>query len=355
LDKQAEHGPESGQGSLAIRYPVQERPAWGCLREIAPGVLWAQMPLPFALNHVNVWILNDNKGWTIVDTGLDTPVTRKLWRALIDQHLSDLPITRVVVTHFHPDHFGLSGWMTAAYNAELWMSAADYLSARSVHAQLPGFTNADSAQFFGQHGLDEERQEAVRHRAHAYETVVSPPPTAFRRLLDGAGITIGGCRWQVMTGYGHAPEHAALYSTDKQVLIAGDMILPTISSNISVWTSEPNSDPLDLFFRSLNTYSELPDSTLVLPSHGLPFYGLRERVSALRDHHADRLDRVLRACEEPRSAAEIIAVLFPRPLDTYQLVFAMGETIAHLNHLEFRGLLKRSADLTKVVTFLRLP
>jgi glyoxylase-like metal-dependent hydrolase (beta-lactamase superfamily II) len=170
-------------------------------------------------------------------------------------------------------------------------------------------------------------------------------------MLDGDRLEIDGRSWLVMMGYGHAPEHAALYCEELGLLISGDMVLPKISTNVSVWASEPEGDPLDLFLRSVSRYAMLPEQTFVLPSHGLPFYGLRQRASALHEHHRLRLDEVLIACQQPVSAADVVPVLFRRQLDNHQIVFAMGEAIAHLNHLLYQRRVVREADADGVLRF----
>lgn len=341
--------PLSGDPSLS--FPFSQAPAGGTWQEVAAGVFWLRMPLPFALDHINLWVLRDGASWTLVDTGLNSEPTRELWDRIAANSLATQPVRRVVVTHFHPDHFGLAGWLTARFGVELWMSESEYRTAQVAFAQLGGFTNDSSAALFARHGLDDARQEAVRTRKHSYRHAISEPPASFRRMLDGDRLEIDGRSWLVMMGYGHAPEHAALYCEELGVLISGDMVLPKISTNVSVWASEPEGDPLELFLRSLRHYATLPEQTLVLPSHGLPFYGLRQRTDALQEHHRLRLDEVLTACQRPVSAADVVPVLFRRQLDNHQIVFAMGESIAHLNHLLHQRRVVREADADGVLRF----
>jgi len=338
-------------GDSSLSFPFPQPPAGGTWQEAAPGVFWLRMPLPFALDHINLWVLRDGAGWTLVDTGLNSEATRELWDRIAANSLGGVPVRRVVVTHFHPDHFGLAGWLTARFGVELWMTESEYVTAQVAFAQLGGFTNHASAALFAKHGLDEARQEAVRTRKHSYRNAISEPPSSFRRLLDGDRLEIDGRSWRVMMGYGHAPEHAALYCEELDALISGDMVLPKISTNVSVWASEPEGDPLELFLRSLKRYATLPEQTLVLPSHGLPFHGLRGRTDALQEHHRLRLDEVLTACQHPISAADIVPLLFRRQLDNHQIAFAMGESIAHLNHLLHQRRVVREADVDGVLRF----
>ena len=336
-----------------LNFPFAQPPAAGTWQEVAPGVFWLRMPLPFALDHINLWVLRDGAGWTLIDTGLNSETTRALWEQIIADGLAGQPVRRVIVTHYHPDHFGLAGWLTQRFGVELWMTESEFITAQVVFAQLPGHTTEASLELFGRHGLDEERQEAVRNRKHSYRKAISEPPTTFRRMLDGDILEIDGREWRVVMGYGHAPEHAALYCEELGVLISGDMVLPKISTNVSVWASEPDGDPLELFLRSVKRYAALPADTLVLPSHGLPFHGLRTRAEALHEHHRQRLNEVVAACAQPASAAEIVPVLFRRQLDNHQMVFAMGEAIAHLNHLLYKRRVVRETTSGGILRFMR--
>jgi glyoxylase-like metal-dependent hydrolase (beta-lactamase superfamily II) len=299
------------------------------------------MPLPFALNHINLWLLRDGDGWTAVDCGIGLDDTRALWERIFAEITGTSGVTRVVVTHFHPDHFGNAGWLVRRFAAPLWMTETEFLTAHAQFHALAGFGSDATAALFAEHGLDEERVAAIAGRGNSYRRIVAEPPARFLRMLEGDEIDIGAHSWRVIAGHGHAPEHAALYCRALGVLISGDMLLPKISTNISVWPTQPQSDPLKLFLRSIERFRELPAETLVLPSHGLPFRGAHQRVQMLHDHHRERLAEVLEACSKPSSAADLLPVLFRRALDTHQTFFAMGESIAHLNHLWLRGELAR--------------
>lgn len=342
-------------GDSRLSFPFPEIPVGGTWRSVAPGVFWLRMPLPFALDHINLWILQDGAGWTLVDTGLNTDITRAHWEQIIAEGLAGRPVRRVVVTHYHPDHFGLAGWLTRRFGVELWMTEAEFTTAQVVFAQLPGFTSEASLALFGRHGLEAERQDAIRGRKHSYRKAIADPPEQFHRVLDGDVLVVDGRHWRIIVGYGHAPEHAALYCEELGVLISGDMVLPKISTNVSVWASEPEGDPLNLFLNSIDRHATLPEDTLVLPSHGLPFRGLRLRADALHEHHKARLAEVLAACAQPASAAEIVPVLFRRQLDNHQMSFAMGEAIAHLNYLLYAGRVQREQDGHGVLRFVKAP
>ncbi|HVY07350.1 MAG TPA: MBL fold metallo-hydrolase [Burkholderiales bacterium] len=336
-----------------MSFPFAEPPAAGTVREVLPGLYWLRMPLPFALNHINLWLLRDGKGWTAIDCGIALDETRSHWDEILAEMVGREGLTRVLVTHFHPDHFGNAGWLTARFGAPLWMTETEYLTAQAQYHQLPGFGSDATAALFSSHGLDATRATAVSGRGNSYRKIVGEPPLRFTRMLDADEIAIGGNAWRVITGYGHSPEHAALYCDSLGVLISGDMLLPKISTNISVWPNKPESDPLKLFLRSIDRFSELPADTLVLPSHGLPFRGARQRVRMLHEHHRDRLAEVLDACAKPSTAADLLPVLFRRELDTHQIFFAMGESIAHLNYLWLQNRIDRVKGSDGVYRFSR--
>jgi glyoxylase-like metal-dependent hydrolase (beta-lactamase superfamily II) len=337
-------------------------PETGSALEIAPGLLWLRMGLPFALNHINLWLLEDElatdsgirHGWTVIDCGISSDATRAAWEQIFEEHLRGLPILRVLVTHSHPDHVGLADWLCQRWQAPLWMTAAEYGFARMMSAALPGVEGTAMVPHFRRHGLtDEDMLEQLGTRRRYYATLVPLVPESYRRLQHKQTVQIGGSAWQVITGFGHSPEHAALYCEERNLLLAGDMVLPRISTNVSVFAIEPEANPVQEYLDSLARFAALPDDTLVLPSHGKPFRGLHTRIRQLQEHHAARLAEVLDACREPRSAADILPVMFPRALDAHQISFAMGEALAHLHLLWFEGRLSRRLDDDGVLRFLR--
>lgn len=349
-------------------YPWQELlPQAGQLKEVAKGVHWLRMPLPFALDHINLWLLEDEiegrKGWTLVDTGISRPEVQALWEKIFADQLKGLPILRVIVTHMHPDHVGLAGWICERWQVPLYMSLSDYLFAclwtnpGNNDQRFGGAVGVAAAAHFARHGLvDESAQEQIRQRGSYYPSLVQQPPANYRRLMDGDVLEIGDNNWQCIVGYGHAPEHIALYCNQTKVLISGDMVLPTISTNVSVFDYEPEADPLRLYLQSLERYLDLPSETLVLPSHGKPFKGLHERIEQLQAHHIDRLADTLKACEKEGgcSATELIPILFKRQLDMHQLSFAIGEAIAHLHALYFQQKVERRINEQGIYQFYAL-
>ena len=342
-----------------LSYPFGDKlPDPGLAMEVAPGIHWIRMPLPFALDHINLWLLRDRidgrEGWTIVDCGISRDEVKTLWEQIFSQVLGGLPVLRVIVTHMHPDHVGLAYWLCEKWNAPLWISMTDYMTARLWSSASQGSTagGEQAAQHFANHGLrDPESLAQVRARNNYYSGLVPYVPTQFIRLRGGDTVKIGNSHWELIAGYGHAPEHLSLFSPDKKVLISGDMVLPRISTNVSVMSHEPMSNPLTLYLDSMAAYRRLPEDTLVLPSHGKPFKGLHERIEQQFAHHQERLDEVLGACVKPMTASDIVPIMFKRKLDLHQMTFAMGESIAHLHALYYAGKLSRSVAADGLITF----
>ena len=343
-----------------LTYPFGDTlPAVGTTLEVAPGVRWLRMALPFALDHINLWLLRDRidavDGWSIVDCGITNDATRAAWEQIFANELEGLPVLRVIVTHMHPDHVGLAHWLTEKWGVRLWVSATDYNVARMASSGLAAIGGEATARFMASHGLtDPDAQAKIRARTDYYASMVPQLPASFRRLMHGDTLSIGGRAWTCHAGYGHAPEHIALHCPELDTLISGDMVLPRISTNVSVHDIEPESNPLRLYLDSITRMKALPAEVLVLPSHGRPFIGLHTRVDQLVAHHDERLADVISACSEaPQCAADLLMILFRRTLDLHQTTFAMGESVAHLHALWLAGALTRRLDADGVYRFTR--
>jgi glyoxylase-like metal-dependent hydrolase (beta-lactamase superfamily II) len=340
-----------------LDYPFGDTlPDPGCLLQVAPGVLWLRMGLPFALNHINLWLLEDQcqgqAGWTIIDCGIANDATRDAWETIFATQLRGLPVLRVIVTHCHPDHVGLADWLCTRWQAPLWMTTGEYGFARMMSAALPGVDGTAMFPHFQRHGLsDPVMLETLKGRKNYFPTLVPSVPHAYSRMHEGQTFRIGRHDWQVITGFGHSPEHAALFCADAGLLISGDMVLPRISTNVSVFAVEPEANPVRQYLDSLKKYAQLPPDTLVLPSHGKPFLGLATRIAQLDAHHAERLAEVMDACATLQSAAEIVPLMFRRPLDAHQLSFALGEALAHLHLLWLEDKLQREFCADGIIRF----
>jgi glyoxylase-like metal-dependent hydrolase (beta-lactamase superfamily II) len=340
-----------------LDYPFGDQvPPSGTTIDVAPGLSWLRMPLPFALDHINLWLLDERgalgEGWSLVDSGAGTDATRSAWEQLFAGAMGGRPLLRLFATHCHPDHVGMSGWLCERFGAPFWTSAAEFGFMRMMAAALPGVDGPSAVPHFRRHGLrDEGLLAQMESRRSYYPSLVPSVPVAYTRLQDGQRVAIGATSWRVITGFGHSPEHVSLYSEERKVLLSGDMVLPRISTNVSVFAVEPEGDPLRQYLDSLDKFAGLPDDTLVLPAHGKPFRGLHVRIAQLREHHAARLAEVLAACAEPRSALDIVPLMFRRQLDAHQLSFAIGEALAHLHYLWFDGSLERVTGDDGIVRF----
>jgi glyoxylase-like metal-dependent hydrolase (beta-lactamase superfamily II) len=302
------------------------------------------MPLPFQLDHINLWWIAD----TIIDTGIGNETTRALWEEI----LPGKQIARVILTHYHPDHAGNAAWLCEKFAAELWTTQGEYLTAHAVRTASAGYTTDAVLSVFRKNGLDAERATRMAARGNRYAELVPDFPLSYRRIIEGDRVTVGGHEWRAFIGHGHAPEHLSLYCEALNAVIAGDMLLSTISTNVSVWSIDPQGDPLRLFLDSIARYRELPPDVLVLPSHGKPFRGAHERVAQLEAHHKDRLEELSKELRgKPRSAGELLGVLFRRPLDLHQTFFAMGEAMAHLHYLYYAGQLDRGVGSDGIIRY----
>ncbi|HLY45188.1 MAG TPA: MBL fold metallo-hydrolase [Stellaceae bacterium] len=326
----------------SLDFPVTTPPKPGEIIAIAPGVLWLRMPLPFALDHINLWLLDDGARWTVVDCGYATSQTQALWQQIFAEQLDGRPIGRVLVTHYHPDHIGLADWLAQHWEAPLWITEKEWLHARMMTGDGADDYASSARRFAQRAGLSSDDSEIFAVRHAGYRRGVPSVPPAYRRIADGMAIEIGGREWRVIVGEGHAPELACLYCAQTGVLIASDQILPRISPNISVPPHEPDGDPLARYLRSLDKFrGAVPADTLVLPSHNLPFRGVHLRIDELAAHHRERCGEIIAACATPHSAVELMPLLFKRRLDSHQSAFALGESLAHLHYLVGQGEIER--------------
>ncbi len=325
-----------------IRYPHDTPPAPGTALAVAPGILWMRLPLPMALDHVNVYALDDGDGWTILDTGFNTAQTRDIWETLLAGPLGGKAVARVVVTHHHPDHIGMAGWFTDR-GADLVMPRTAYLMGRMLTLDVQSTTPEVSLQFYQRAGMSADRLEQWRtDRPFNFADCVHPVPLGYTRLHDGGTIIMGGRTWDIRMGDGHAPEHATFWSRDDNLILGGDQLLPSISPNIGVYPTEPEADPVGDWISSCERLApHAREDHLVLGGHKLPFTGLPTRMRQLIDNHHGALGRLLDHLSEPRRGGDCFAPLFKRTIDDGVYGLALVETIAHLNHLHQTGQARR--------------
>jgi glyoxylase-like metal-dependent hydrolase (beta-lactamase superfamily II) len=328
--------------SPPIAFPHPEPPAPGHAIEVAPGILWVRLALPFRLNHVNVYLIRDRDGWMAVDTGVADDTTRAAWDALLDGPLAGVGLSGLIVTHYHPDHVGLAGWLISRFGIPLYMPRTEFLYSSTITSRAV----APNPDFYERHGLSAEAVGRVTGKGQGYLRMTTGLPNQYRRLVHGGTLPIGGRNFQVLTGGGHAPEQAMLYCAEDRIFLSADQVLTRISPNISTEAMEPEGDPLGEFLGSLAHLQEvIPADVLVLPGHHLPFTGLHARAAELAAHHAGRCAVIADACRlRPHSAAELVPVVFERALDAQQMSFAFHEVVAHVNYMRGRGELTQFMD-----------
>ncbi len=325
-----------------IRYPFENAPETGEVIEVADGVLWFRLPLPMALDHVNIYALYDGDGWTIIDTGFDTRKTRGIWNDVIAGPLGGKPINRVIITHFHPDHIGLAGWFVEQ-GAELITTRTTYLTGRMLTLDTQDSYRDETLTFYTLNGMDPEVAERRKsERPFNFSDCVTPIPIGYTRIQDGETIAFGGRTWDIKTGDGHAAEHATFWSKDDNLVLGGDQLLPSISPNIGVYATEPEADPVAEWLASCERFLALADQgQFVLGGHKLPFYGLVTRLEQLIENHHGALDRLHDFIAEPKKGGECFPALFKRSIGDGEYGLAFVETIAHLNHLHQTGRARR--------------
>ncbi|MCB1616502.1 MAG: MBL fold metallo-hydrolase [Pseudomonadales bacterium] len=329
---------------MSLNFPFTEAPEPGTCTLIAPGILWARMPLPIALDHINLYLLEDGEGWAIIDTGMKGQSTQQHWLQVFDKELSGKPVTKIIATHMHPDHVGQAGWLSEHWQAPFYMTFGEYFAARTFSSPVPQHDSWAMKKHLIGTGMPPEYYEKIRKGSMDFSSLVEPLPRSYQRLREGQFLKIGKHQWRIMIGEGHSPEHACLYCAELNILISGDQIIPDISSNVSVTSIEPDGNPLQSWLESLDRFRELPADTLVLPAHKLPFYGIQERINSLIQHHEKHMQLLLEACSTPRSAVELLPVLFRKNLDNSQMMMALGECLAHLRLMLERNWLSRTTD-----------
>jgi len=323
----------SRRGFDPLTYRFEDAvPASGGVTQLADGVFWARMPMAGRLNHINVWLIRDDHGWTVVDTGLFREDVQRCWQNIFRQHLQGLPVTRVIATHLHSDHTGLAGWICQQFDCELWMSRSDFFMCKVMAADGPADVPEDAIRFYRRAGFTAARLERYRQRFGQFGANSSPLPAGYQRIQDGQYINIGGREWRAIIGHGHAPEHVCLYCPELKLIIAGDQILPKITPNVSVNPSEPRANPLRDFINSCGRFREvLPPDLLVLPAHESLYHGLHERLTALIDWHEVALEKLYELCAEPKRAVDVFPALFKSAITDGSYFPATGEAIAHLH------------------------
>ena len=333
----------SDTSSRLLSFIVDEAPHTGSATEVAEGVFWLRFPLPMkGLDHINLWALKDGDGWVVVDTGIGNRESKIIWEKHFAELMGGRPVNRVICTHLHPDHTGLAGWMCKKFGAPLLMTRGEYFLCRLMAADTGKVAPRDGINYYRKAGFSPEQIELYKMRFGGFGKAITPLPHSYDRLVEGETGRVNGRQWRVIIGSGHSPEHACLYCPELNICLTGDQLLPNISSNVSVWPTEPESNPLEDWINSCkHLKASLPEDVLIGPAHGLPFRGAHRRLDKLVEHHEKALDRLLEHCEQPRRATEVYSALFRREINDRNRILAVGESIAHLNCLKGRGLVSR--------------
>ncbi len=336
---------------MSVIYTHEAPPEPGVPFEIQPGLRWVRMPLPFPPDHINLWLLDDGEaGTAIVDTGLSRDDTKAHWLAA----LGDETVSRVICTHFHPDHMGLAAWLCERFGVELWTTLGEYYTARAIHAQGSPADVANKVAFYTSNGVGADAIGPFANPENIYRRGVPDLPAHYRRIHSDTALRVGTEDWQPLIGRGHCPEHACLWSASRGVLIGGDILLPRITPNIGVWPAEPMANPLADYLACLDAFAHLPPDALILPAHGFPYRGVHGRIADIRAHHEERLDKLraeIAARPEGLAGADCFKILFRREIGPHNMGLAMGEALAHLHLLESRGQARRRADAAGVWKF----
>jgi len=328
----------------SICYSFDAVPELGETFEVAPGVQWLRMRLPMALNHINLYLLEDRDGWFIVDCGINDQATREAWQVVLAKTLAGKPVKGVFATHLHPDHTGLAGWLCEEFHVPLYMTFMEYLNARAFMS-VPKQISWAAEQFYRRAGIGQAFIDGMRTRIKGFSAFVAPLPP-FERLVAGQTLCIGGRSWRVVVGSGHSPEHCCLLCEELGILISGDQVIPRITSNVSVTAMEPEANPLREWLVSHERFLKtLPEDLLVLPAHDTPFTGLHFRLRQLIEHHEERMLAIEEVCVEPQTTMALLPVLFEMKLDDSQIGMALGECIAHLHLLMDRKRIERRLDV----------
>jgi len=342
----ADHRSGIIRGDENLHYPHGDKvPEDDKVIEVAEGIYWARMPLPWSLDHINVYLIDEGDGWTVIDTGSQGKSGMERWEQLEDEFMCGKPIINVIATHMHPDHLGLAGWLVERHKANFLMTMSEYLLAQHLWLTASPEMPQNEMDFLFRAGVSRSFEEQMKAAGFGhFKKGVYELPYSYQRMEDGSILYLGGRKWRVVVGRGHSPEHACLSCLDEPIFISGDQILPQITSNVSVYAREPRGNPLAHWLASLDRMNGVSGDPLVLPSHGKVFVGLHKRLDSLIDSHVRKLHKLYEWCSEPRKPVETFPALFRRKITGFDFFMALGEAISHLHLLESIGLLERNFD-----------
>ncbi len=332
----------AAQKHSELSYPWSQAPEPGGWQTIADGVVWLRMPLPLALDHINLYLLQHDDGWVIVDTGLATRKSHEVWERVFHEVMQDAPVKAVIATHFHHDHAGCLGWLSRRFQCPVYMTKGEF-GALFINPPNDGQIGWEAERYYRRCGIPTEMLK-IFSDAMATSVFKQDAPASFQRLSEHQVLRIGSRDWEVVIGSGHSPEHACLVCRQDNLMLSGDQVLPRITSSVGVFDVEPDANPLGEWLNSIRRLRRISDDVLVLPAHGLPFYGLHQRLTELADHHRSHFDTILQHLEQPMTVYQLMLQLFPKARSAFDVMMANGETLAHLNYLMAEERVVRRAE-----------
>ncbi len=332
-----------GSTAVAVRY-----------QEVAPQIIQVRLPLPFALNHVNCYLLDDGDGWTMLDTGLHWPAAEAAWQqALQELGIPLSTIRRIVLTHMHPDHFGMAGYFQQLTGAPIVVGALEHAAIERVWIQ-DSWREAGAIDFWHRAGLDEAMLAIVTEQVGSLRQQTMPHPTEFVIIEPTEELVMGGRHFQPLLAPGHSDGQLIFYSPTDQLMLCGDQVLGKISPNIGLWPGGA-TQPLADYLQSLAELAR-PAVTVALPGHGAPILNWQTRIAALQEHHADRLAAMVAAVSDQQSNGATALMVAQEIFDfsrfsEHEIRFAVAETLAHLVYLVATGALHTEERKGKVLYF----
>lgn len=299
--------------------------------EVIEGVWQIKLPVPFPLGFISVYLIEGEDGWTLIDAGYDYPPAREAWTAGATAAGCDLSrdVSKIVVTHFHPDHIGAARWLQEVSAAPVFMLEQEIPFARRLWGAPDAGPFVDLLVRYGMPPEMAEKGAAGMRSGLALPEDLSP-------LSAGEKVPLGSGAARVLHAPGHADHQLVLHDEGRRTLYAADHLMLGITPNIGIWP-ETEPRPLDRYLSSLDGMRNL-EVDLVLPGHGPVFHDLEGRIAEVSAHHTERLGAMRATLEAgPRTPYEVSRIVFRGTLSVYQRCFALAETLAHLDHLAFEG------------------
>ena len=296
-----------------------------------------KVPLPFRLNHINCYLVQGIRGLVLIDTGLNTDVSKSVWRDFLESQYLTQPIVAIVLTHLHPDHIGMSHWLQNELDIPVYLAAADIAMVRSLWCADSDSSKKAFSAHWGQFGLPVDMFNQLVERRASYKGLVHDLPRELSVLDEGIVDTLLGPDWSMVRVPGHSAGHVCLYHSPTRDMLTGDHVLPRITPNISLHV-EGSRNPLHDYIQSLYLIREY-DCARYFPAHGAVGNDLCERALEIIQHHDEKCQKILANTGSAETVFEFMPLLFDKVIPAHQWMFAYGETAAHLVYMAQQGLL----------------